>query len=154
MQVNEANLDEFVYWVNEREMVRTMKESGAPRPWSSDPILNKHHFCNVRREHDRGTRELYKARMGLEIPMVELPQFFTAARLFNKADTLVDYWLSGPQEIKHQQSLGKKVFNTAYVVSTCGKTMNKVDYVHDVVMKVSFMAINPLNCRAAFHDLR
>lgn len=152
--MNIEYVDLLMYWINERENIRVARQQGGPRPWTNDPILQKYHFCNIYRQYDRGTQDIYKARMGLEIPTVELPQFFTAARLFNKADTLVDYWLSGPQEIKHQQSMGKKVFNTAYVVSTCGVSMNKVDYAHDIIMKVTYMAISPVSCKGAFCDLR
>lgn len=46
------------YFINERESIRLKKESGAPRPWTKDPILNEYRFCNVFRRHDRVSRWL------------------------------------------------------------------------------------------------
>src|SRR3972149_5560054 len=40
----------------EREAIRIRKEvDKLPPPWSVDTTLQKFHFCNVRREDDRGT---------------------------------------------------------------------------------------------------
>lgn len=47
-------------WVRERERIRLLKESGAPPPWTDDPILRKYRFCCVRREDDRVTRWIHE----------------------------------------------------------------------------------------------
>ncbi len=47
---------EFFDFVNEREAIRIRKESGAPGPWTKDPILQQFRFCNVFREDDKTTR--------------------------------------------------------------------------------------------------
>jgi len=44
------------YWIVERQRVRDLKETGAPRPWSKDPIFQQFKFCNVRREDDKVTQ--------------------------------------------------------------------------------------------------
>lgn len=52
-----ACLDDVLYWVWERENIRMMKLSDEPREmWTSDPILSKYRFCNVRRRDDRMTQ--------------------------------------------------------------------------------------------------
>lgn len=40
-------------WAIEREAIRRRKEAGEAWPWTSDPILQRGHFCNVERERDR-----------------------------------------------------------------------------------------------------
>jgi hypothetical protein len=40
-------------FVNERENIRIRKASGQPGPWTTDPILAKYRFCNIRRRDDR-----------------------------------------------------------------------------------------------------
>jgi hypothetical protein len=47
---------QFFEFVNEREATRIRKESGAPAPWTEDPILQKYRFCNIFREDDKTTR--------------------------------------------------------------------------------------------------
>ena len=43
-----------------REAAREKRESGAPAPWSDDPVLQRGRFLNVFREDDRGTKALLK----------------------------------------------------------------------------------------------
>lgn len=54
--MNKAVLDDFSYWITEREKIRAAKESGAKRPWTKDPIMESFKFCNVKREDDFVTR--------------------------------------------------------------------------------------------------
>lgn len=66
------------------------------------------------------------------------------ARLLNWPDTLAELsglWLNwNPVEIKaelrERTATGAKVFNAAYVVTTCGKKMEKTDYVVNVADNV------------------
>lgn len=148
------SVDKFIHFVNERQRIFTCKNNGLKRPWTDDPILDKHHFCNVHREDDRGTKELKALQLHLNIPDTELPAYWTAARMFNHAPSTEVYWEQGVGALKMLQENGVKIFNTAYVVSTCGKSMNKVDYVNQVVEAVAYKPISPLSCRAAFRDLR
>jgi hypothetical protein len=50
----------FFNWCKEREAIRKRRESGAPAPWSKDPIFQKARFLNVFREDDRVTKSLLK----------------------------------------------------------------------------------------------
>lgn len=50
------SLDGFWRFVEERHKIWLRRETGQPRPWSDDPILNQYHFCNVFRDLDYGTR--------------------------------------------------------------------------------------------------
>jgi len=66
----------LLYWIAERDSILKRKEADEPRPWTSDPILAKYSFCNVRRESDRVTRWLTK---NWREPHVDDPDFFFAA---------------------------------------------------------------------------
>jgi hypothetical protein len=49
------NLENFWWFCKERESIRLLKDAGMPRPWTDDPILNRHKFTNIDRRYDRGT---------------------------------------------------------------------------------------------------
>ena len=163
MQLNPEMLELFRYWILERENIRCHKEMGAIKPWSPDPIFQKHHFCNVRREDDRGTKELRAAWEDTfwDTPkgMMEWPAQWTAARMLNYAPSFLRvliHWNNPARwqtELKLLQEEGKKVFHTAYVVSTCGKSMNKVDYVLNVVFAVRKLTISRTSCQRAYEQL-
>lgn len=155
MQVDERYLSLFWYWIREREAIRLRKEAGDDHPWSKDQILNTYHFCNVRREDDRGTKELRAVvRKYLNGVSVEkfLPWAYTLARLFNKSETLDlilrsdgEWW----EELKCLQDSGIKIFHTAYLVSTCGMSMSKVDYVYDLAKHVAKLSVPRTGLQAA-----
>lgn len=46
----------FFDFCKERENIRMKRESGAPAPWSDDPIFQQGRFLNVFREDDKGTK--------------------------------------------------------------------------------------------------
>lgn len=146
-------LDLFIYYVVERNNVYQRREAGMPKPWTDDPILQRHHFCNNRREDDRGTKEI-RALMKTIADIERLPCLYTMARMFNHWET-VDRWLEGGVPlVKRYRNLGCKTFNTAYVVSTCGESMDKVDYVARVVHQVAEIYVPRTSCRDAFEALR
>lgn len=129
--------NDLVKFIKEREKVRVKKEDGKPRPWTTDPILGKFRFCNVHRENDWVTRWLranwYKHLEG------DADVWFAAvvARLFNQPDALfaiMPYVLPWkPEKVRYilhkRRDAGKKNFNAAYIVSTNGIAMDKVDYI-------------------------
>lgn len=56
MRVTLILFEQFVSFIKEREHVRVLKEAGQPQPWTADPILAAHRFCNIQREDDKVTR--------------------------------------------------------------------------------------------------
>merc|ERR1719482_2517903 len=50
-----AETAKFLRMLKAREQIRLAKAAGLPWPWSSDDILNRHKFTNVKRENDRTT---------------------------------------------------------------------------------------------------
>jgi hypothetical protein len=132
----DMRVNDLVRFIKERDRIRVLKEAGKPRPWTKDPILGKFRFCNVHREDDQVTRWLraswYKHLSG------DPDIWFAAvvARLFNYPDSLYDimpYVLPWKPErvrkiLHDRKDAGEKNFNAAYIVSTNGVAMEKVDY--------------------------
>lgn len=48
--------EQFFAYARERYEIFLAKEAGKPKPWTSDPILLSHRFCNIFREDDKVTR--------------------------------------------------------------------------------------------------
>lgn len=130
-------------YIKERRSVFLQREMEVPPPWTTDETLAHYRFTNVFREDDAVTRWLsYNWRHGRG----QSPNFTPAmvlARLFNNVDTLAligwpEPWL--PQfwirALQARARAGVKLFNAAYIVSTAGAKMDKVEYVinlaHDV----------------------
>lgn len=139
-------VNDLAMFIKRRESIREKKEAGKPRPWTVDAIFDNYRFCNVRREDDRVTRwlrEQYYVRWmeddncGGWLPDKDI--WFTAvvARLLNLPESLeavANYVLPWKPEkfraaLHERKCAGKKNFNAAYIVSTNGIAMDKVDYI-------------------------
>jgi hypothetical protein len=150
MHSNSEALNTLWYWIREREAIRIKKEAGEPRPWTKDYYLNTLHFCNVRREDDRGTKEIRALSGGFLT--CELPTYYTGARLLNYAPSIEILISDGWAGLKKARDIdGAKIFHTAYVVSTCGQRMDKLDYVQGVVEEVNEITV-PTDSLAKAHD--
>lgn len=127
----------FTQFIRERETVRKLKESGAPRPWTKDPVIASYRFCNVHREDDKVTRWIannWRAKWELH---KDLWFAMAVARLFNEIPTLeaiTKYVLTwSPEKLKHilhaRKADGLKVFSPAYTISTHGIAKEKIAFV-------------------------
>lgn len=133
----------FLYWIKERESVREKKDAGLPKPWSQDSIFQTYKFCNVRREDDRVSRWLFEHWMQPNRGHKNMWFAMVVARLFNWPPTLeqlgfpklqyTDLKEQWRKELKRIRE-GGKVFTGAYLVSTNGVQMDKVDYILDRVL--------------------
>lgn len=126
-------------WIAERESIRRKKEAGKV-VLTVDPILRKYRFCNVHRENDRVTKAL--ARL---VRSADKDAWFAivVSRLLNNPDSvkevrgyIVDRW--DPRGfvsiLQNRRALGCKIFNAAYIVSTNGVAMDKVEYLAERVL--------------------
>lgn len=129
-------------FIKARERHRVARERGNKvlRP---DPIISQYRFCNVRRNDDRVTKWVHANYLA---PWRDEPHLWFAlvvARLFNNERTLLDIkkgvlpfkpeWMRGV--LAKRKDAGLKNFNAAYIVSTNGRAMDKVDYVIDLVLQ-------------------
>ncbi|MAQ72452.1 MAG: hypothetical protein CMG20_02655, partial [Candidatus Marinimicrobia bacterium] len=78
----------FFDFCREREEIRLARESGAPHPWTDDPIFQQARFLNVFREDDRSSKAILSFAKDLEkdLPMLIHALFF--ARWCNRQETL------------------------------------------------------------------
>jgi len=164
MEISEAVLSSFWYWIRERETIRRKKEERFPSPWTKDPILRDNHFCNVRREDDRGTKEIREVVLSHDwLLLDDLPWVYTLARMLNKASSLdlaLDYYQNHHGQwmapLKNRMEMGATVFHTAYVVSTNGRRMNKLEFIAEVVKGVQRLGLDPdkdSTCLQVYHKL-
>lgn len=115
-------LDHFVDFVLEREAIRKRKESGASRPWTDDPILDKYSFCNVRRADDRVTKYI-----GEWLPNNAHTRWFACAvaRWFNEPNTLAKLpdltlrWqpVATLRVLREMAQRGETIFRAAYIIT-------------------------------------
>lgn len=120
-----------------REQVRVNKEQNKPRPWTKDPILHQYRFCNVRREDDTVTRWIHENWLMPWAGNDDIWFAMVVARLFNLPESLKAIQQSvlpwRPRQVARalakRRALGKNIFNAAYIVSTNGLAMDKLEYV-------------------------
>lgn len=130
-----------------REDARIRKEQPkASVKRKPDSIISTYRFCNVRRNDDRVTK--YILNDFLEMRDRKYIWFaIVVARLFNNEPTLEELrssvFMNGSVEWRPERARaylhkrkqeGKKNFNAAYIVSTNGRRMDKVDYVVDCIL--------------------
>jgi len=148
MEESFPKLETLRYWIKERELIRSKRERGDPKPWTTDPILQKYRFCNVHREDDRVTRWIRQSWGG----WVDHPNYtlgMAIARFFNWPDTLDE--LGFPlvwdptvalKKVQNRAARGEKVWSSAYIVSTNGVDMLKspyiIKYVLDPIAKAAY----------------
>ena len=138
------NVKDLAYWINERWAVRQRRAAGLPAPWSGDAVFRTVRFCNVHREDDRVTRWV---RLNWNRP-TDPAWRFVVARMINWPDSLGTVMdCDTPEEMKHgllaYEAAGRKVFTSAYTISTCGRKMNKLDYVFDHVVRAVHGGVAP-----------
>ena len=78
----------FFDFCREREQIRFLRESGAPDPWTEDPIFQQGRFLNVFREDDRGSKAILRFARGLEKDLSALIHALFFARWCNRQETL------------------------------------------------------------------
>jgi hypothetical protein len=134
----------FFYWIDERSNIWKERNLGKPKPWTDDPIFQQYKFTNVEREKD--TVSIWIKENWID-PYSYHPNLWFAmivARLFNWPMTLgiidfpketygehIEEWR---RKLKHYRSTGAKIFTGAYLVSTNGVKMDKIDYILDRVL--------------------
>ena len=133
--------DELAYWINERYSIMKKKTMGQVPPWTSDPDMAGVRWCNVHREDDAVTVWMAREWRYASMPM----WWIVLGRMLNYTPTL-NAIASGRAQgfdvsnlpyvsavLKDRRARGDKVFTSAYTISTCGKKMDKIDYVMGVV---------------------
>ena len=95
----------FFEFCREREKIRFLRKSGAPDPWTSDPIFQQGRFLNVFREDDRGSKAILRFARSLEKDLSSLTHALFFARWCNRQETLDKLSikiLSKPKELREK----------------------------------------------------
>jgi len=142
------NLPTFLYWIEERDKIRFLKEAGNPKPWSTDPVFQVTYFCNVRREHDKVTRFIRRVyspyvNHSLFVHNIILSRFLNWPPTLEFIGYLTDDldWAMLNVRLNNLAKQGK-VWGNAYVVTTHGIPMDKIDYLTDRVVPSIFNTLN------------
>lgn len=146
---------EFVAFIKAREHARLTKEARgmvsageyAKRIARLDPIIAQYRFCNVRRNDDRVTKWIHQNWLDNSAWLGDYDEYLwfamVVARLFNNEPALeaVQEFVLPFQPTLMKKVLdkraakGEKNFNAAYIVSTNGVSMDKVEYLITRVLK-------------------
>lgn len=125
----------LIEWVQKREAARVHGKSG-------DPNIDNWRYCNVRRQDDKVTRFITDWLAPYHDHPMLIPNV-VLCRLFNQPETIRNIgWMSewDPDQIQYgiEDNLGT-IFNAAYIVSTNGRKMDKVDYLCEYVLPDLFI---------------
>ena len=132
----------FIRFVVERYMVYLNRQRGHPPPWTKDKILQQYRFCNVYREYDKVTAWIRDNWRTPYRDCVDLWFWMVQARFINRIEALE--LLPTPSQafnpsrfidiLQRHHRKGGKVFSAAYIISTGGKRMDKIEYVAEHVL--------------------
>lgn len=133
------------YWMMERERIRIRRfEEKKPKPWTDDPILQEHKFCNARRMDDRVSIWLLQNWYDNAQNPRTLLIAAALARMINWPDSLavitsgakfnIDHWHAPTVRdklLKHE-ARGQKVFTGAYIINGAAGGSKIVQVVNNV----------------------
>lgn len=139
-KIKDWAINRFVKFIQARERYRRWRQDGAGlAKQDRDYIIETYRFCNVRRNDDRVSLWIHKEWLARWRTHDELWFAMVVARLFNLPDSLAEIadcvLPFNPMKMKRRlharRDAGMKNFNAAYIVSTNGRAMDKVEYVVD-----------------------
>lgn len=134
------DLFKFIY---ARHQIYERRKSGEAKPWTSDPILQGYRFCNVYRELD--TQTLWFSRNWRARYQDDPDLWFVSLmfRFINWSETADLIWKPLPwnrvmftDAIRQREQQEKKVYSSAYMISTHGKREKKSSYLASSLTKI------------------
>ena len=157
----------LAYWIQEREAIRRLKENGDPKPWSDDWVFHHTYFCNVHREDDKVTKWIRNTYTP-EVLGEYYDYAIVAARIFNWPETLDGLlWKGGlipynsqrmEEYLLEKQESKQKIWGGAYLITTHGQKMTKVDYcvrlMGQVYQLMSTAQITSIDCHNTWLNLQ
>jgi hypothetical protein len=129
---------EFMRFVRKRWEIYVRREKKRqPAPWTKDPILRDYRFCNVHRENDRVTKWITSHWRAPRFDSDDVWFWMVQARMINRIEALQvlrppsSRWnaIDFIERLHMHRMSGGKVFGAAYIISTGGREMDKVEYV-------------------------
>lgn len=141
---NMMDLDQarrFVEFITERERIRVSREDGEPWPWTSDPILQRYSFTNVKREHDRTTQWIWKWQDNwlttaprdylLAMAMATFGRYYGHEWITEvPAGMPVDVYITRIEvAAKGRRAAGQPTYTGAYMITTASRRMDKIEHI-------------------------
>lgn len=161
--MSNTNMEQFIYWINERYMIYLNKEEGIVKPWSDDSVFQTVYFCNVHRENDRVTKWIRQTYNDAHA-YLELPDFnMMVARFVNKPISLETMgwpfsdWSVYERDIFRATMSQKGAWGGAYIVSTNGRPVPKHEYISELLDAASTrieQLANGNTCLAVYEGLK
>jgi len=125
-----CSMPALLYFIWEREVIRIVREGGGERPYTTDPVLDKYKFTNIRRRDDRVTKWIIEHIIKPNENRQDLWFILLITRLINWPPTLQRLIDDGilfreagdfnPQEfsesVERLKGEGNKVYSGAYMV--------------------------------------
>jgi hypothetical protein len=122
-----------------RHQIWINRENCSPKPWTTDPILQTHKFCNIYRNLDRVTIWIHDNWLTPHQGDPDLWFAMTVARFVNWPDTLQELGYSVPwnpkkflQVLQARTAAKQKVYSGAYMVRS--DPCSKVEYLAHAVL--------------------
>jgi hypothetical protein len=137
-------IDEFLYFVKERQNIHVKRSKGCAPPWTSDKILQTYRFTNVHRVDDRVTKWIHTEWLLPHEKEYDTIVFAMAlARLVNLPSMLEE--LSYPHKwnsarfvrlMETRKAAGDLSYNNAYMINAVGaiKGQSKASYLAECVL--------------------
>jgi hypothetical protein len=122
------------------------REEGMKPPWTADKHLQHVRYCNVHREDDKVTKYVRSvaaySRADVPVYAVILARMVNRISTLQAIETLVrsGHLFGVSSKLKDMRQHGP-IWGNAYTISTCGKAMDKVDYVINHVVRT--VAVEP-----------
>lgn len=128
----------LLHWIREREKIRRLKESGAPRPWTEDPILAEWRFCCVNRCDDTVTRWIFRNVIEPHRDSPSLWLNLVIARLVNWPDTLarLGYFEAWDRDrfVRTIEGIDGKAWTGAYMIPAGPAGVGKARHLADATL--------------------
>lgn len=131
-------------WMVKRHRIYERRQTGMPKPWTQDLILQRFRFCNVYRELDTVTVWINKHWRQPHLWDPDVWFAMVVARLINWPDSLAegfypvpwdtkkDHWVRALNDRKERKV---KVFTGAYMIhADATHSGSKVDYLAEMVL--------------------
>jgi hypothetical protein len=131
-RVDRTQLEDFLWWMSERQEIWHRRQRGVAPPWTTDDILQEYHFCNVHRELDHTTQFALYNILNREEPEAV---FFNMVlfRFLNRPETYQKIGFHHPDQFSPRTAVRSlerldQVFSPAYRVTTHGLDVDDVDF--------------------------
>lgn len=104
-------MSSLVWWVEQRETIRRKRLLGGPAPWTSDKILQRYRFCNIRRRDDRVSQWIIRHVVTPYSRCASLLRFLALCRWVNWPPTIQEIMHNGlwPMDSPDWEAIGRAI---------------------------------------------